>query len=237
MNWYLKVLKQYADFKGRASRTEYWMFILFNLIFATVALILDNVLGLAFGKSGIGILYSIFVLALLVPSVALSVRRMHDINKTGLMVLVGLIPVVGTLYLIYLLAKSSFPGENKYGENPTISYNYDEETDSMQTVELSSDDSSIEDSVILIIVIWMAFSRLFWALVPIFTENHYSPVWYELVNMLMGIVWAFVPFGLAFAVKNRVKQTTLFVIGGLYLMYSLIEVLQSFAASGQSGMM
>lgn len=238
MNWYLKVLKQYADFKSRASRTEYWMFVLFNLIFASVAMIIDNVLGIAFAGTGIGIFYSLFAVALLIPCLAVTVRRLHDIGKSGRFILLALIPVVGTIWLFVLLAKKSTPGENKYGENPNFSYTYNESTDEMQLIDHSVD-SSTEDSVILIIVIWMAFSRFFWALVPLFTESQYSPGWYELVNMLMGIIWAFVPFGLAFAVKSKTKQIVLFILGGIYLLYSLFDVLNSFlnGASAQGGIM
>lgn len=238
MNWYLKVLKQYADFKSRASRTEYWIFVLFNLILASVAMILDNVLGIVFAGAGIGIFYSLFALILLVPCLAVTIRRLHDIGKSGRFILLALIPVVGTIWLLVLLAQKSTPGENKYGENPNFSYTYNESTDEMLLIDHSVD-SSTEDSVILIIVIWMAFSRFFWALVPLFTESQYSPGWYELVNMLMGVIWAFVPFGLAFAVKSKTKQIALFIIGGIYLLYSLFEVLHSFlnGASFQEGIM
>ena len=67
MNWYLKVLKQYADFNGRARRKEYWMFVLFNMIFATVAMILDNILGIAIEGVGYGPLYGLYGLAVLIP--------------------------------------------------------------------------------------------------------------------------------------------------------------------------
>lgn len=112
MNWYLKVLKQYADFDGRARRTEYWMFILFNIIFSAAAGLFDNMLGLTVGLSG---LYS---LAILIPSIAVGVRRLHDIGKSGWMLLVALIPLIGWIWLIILLATEGTPGVNEYGINP-----------------------------------------------------------------------------------------------------------------------
>ncbi|MCS5551622.1 MAG: DUF805 domain-containing protein, partial [Gammaproteobacteria bacterium] len=80
MNWYLKVVKQYADFNGRARRQEYWMFTLFNCIFAVLAMVLDSVLGAT------PLIYGLYVLAIIIPSIAVSVRRLHDVGKSGWMV-------------------------------------------------------------------------------------------------------------------------------------------------------
>jgi len=111
MNWYLKVLNQYADFSGRARRTEYWMFVLFNIIFSVAATVLDVVVHIEI----FSLLYS---LAVLVPGLAVSVRRLHDTGKSGWMILVALIPLVGAIWLIVLMATDSDPGENEYGSNP-----------------------------------------------------------------------------------------------------------------------
>ena len=83
MNWYLKCLKQYADFNGRAKRTEYWMFILFNMLFSMVVVTLDNVLGLTVGELPYGFFYFIYTFAVFIPSLAVTVRRLHDIGKSG----------------------------------------------------------------------------------------------------------------------------------------------------------
>ncbi len=118
MNWYLKVLKQYADFSGRARRKEYWMFVLFNIIFAMMAVIFDNLLGLAIEGIGYGPIYGLYALALLIPGLAVGVRRLHDVGKSGWMILISLIPLIGTIWLIVLLVTDSNPGENQYGQNP-----------------------------------------------------------------------------------------------------------------------
>jgi len=117
MNWYLKVLKQYADFSGRARRKEYWMFVLFNMIFAIVAAILDNVLGIAMEGTGYGPLYGIYALAVLIPGLAVAVRRLHDVGKSGWMILITLIPLIGAIWLLVLLVTDSNLGENQYGQN------------------------------------------------------------------------------------------------------------------------
>lgn len=118
MKWYLKVLKQYADFDGRARRTEYWMFVLFNIIFSVVAMVLDNVLGIAMEGIGYGPLYGLYVLAMIIPSLAVAVRRLHDTGKSGWMLLIALIPLIGSIWLLVLYVTDGNPGENEYGSNP-----------------------------------------------------------------------------------------------------------------------
>jgi uncharacterized membrane protein YhaH (DUF805 family) len=118
MNWYLKVLKQYADFSGRARRKEYWMFALFNVIFIITAMILDNVLGLTIGELPYGVFYFLYSLAVLIPGLAVYVRRLHDIGKSGWMILIALIPLIGPIWLLVLTLTDSNHGENQYGPNP-----------------------------------------------------------------------------------------------------------------------
>ncbi|QNM86393.1 DUF805 domain-containing protein [Polaribacter pectinis] len=120
MNWYLKVVKEhYADFKGRARRKEYWMFVLFQMIFAIVAMILDSVLGLSFSPEiPYGWIYVLFGLATFIPGLAVAVRRLHDIGKSGWWYLIAIIPLIGTIWLLVLLCTDSENGENKWGPNP-----------------------------------------------------------------------------------------------------------------------
>lgn len=118
MNFYLKVLKQYADFSGRTRRKEYWMFVLFYSIFAIIAMILDNVLGIAIEGFGYGPLYGLYVLAMLIPALAVGVRRLHDVGKSGWMYLIILIPLAGAIWLLVLLCTDSQQESNKWGQNP-----------------------------------------------------------------------------------------------------------------------
>lgn len=118
MEWYLKCWQQYADFSGRARRKEYWMFALFNSIFALSAVILDNILGLTIGWSFYGVIYILYILAVFVPGLAVSVRRMHDIGKSGWMILIVFIPIIGSIWLLILCCFDSQAGENRYGVNP-----------------------------------------------------------------------------------------------------------------------
>jgi uncharacterized membrane protein YhaH (DUF805 family) len=124
MKWYLKVLKQYADFNGRARRTEFWMFILFNMLFAFGAMVLDNLLGLKFNEQiPYGYIYLLYGLAVFIPGIAVAVRRLHDVGKSGWFYFIVFIPIIGAIWLIILFATDGTPGSNEYGINPKENYN------------------------------------------------------------------------------------------------------------------
>ena len=122
MYWYIKVINQYSDFSSRARRQEYWMFALFNIVFAIIALMLDIFLGTTFEFQGLGIgsgfvsiVYSLFVL---IPNLALSVRRLHDVGKSGWFLLIAFIPFIGGVWLLILFLTDSQTETNQWGPNP-----------------------------------------------------------------------------------------------------------------------
>ncbi len=110
MEQFLAAVKQYANFSGRATRKDYWMFVLFYLIFYVGCVIVDSILGIA-------LLALIFSLALLVPSIAVAARRLHDTGRSGWWQLIALIPLIGTIVLIVFLVQDS-QADNQYGPNP-----------------------------------------------------------------------------------------------------------------------
>ncbi len=112
MDYYTSVLKKYAVFEGRARRKEYWMFVLISFLISLVLAVLES-------SADIGdMLTNIYSLAILVPTLAVGVRRLHDVGKSGWWLLIGLIPLIGLIILIVLFARDSVPGSNKYGPNP-----------------------------------------------------------------------------------------------------------------------
>ncbi len=117
MNWYLQALKKYADFSGRARRREYWFYILFYVIILVVLTICDTIIGTTMG-SGVGILTLIYLLAVLIPTLAVTVRRLHDTGRSGWWILIQLVPIVGVFILLYFLVSDSNPGTNAYGPSP-----------------------------------------------------------------------------------------------------------------------
>ncbi len=116
MHWYLKGLRNYAVFSGRARRTEYWMFGLFYLIFAIVLGIIESILGI--GGEGGGLLSGLFLLAMLIPSIAVTFRRLHDTDRSGWWLFIALVPLIGTIILLIFMVHDSQSGENRYGPNP-----------------------------------------------------------------------------------------------------------------------
>jgi len=118
MSWFMTALKNYAVFSGRSRRSEYWYFGLFYLIFYAVFAVLDGITGTFDFRSGIGLFTGILTLALLIPSMAVSVRRLHDTGRSGWWLLIGIIPLIGAIILIVWLAKDGELGANRFGPNP-----------------------------------------------------------------------------------------------------------------------
>lgn len=118
MNWYLQVLKKYAVFSGRARRKEYWFFVLFNIIFSIAFTVIDGVTGTLDPTMGMGLLSLLYSLAVLIPSISVTVRRLHDIGRSGWWLLIILIPLLGAIILLVFMFLDSKPEENQYGANP-----------------------------------------------------------------------------------------------------------------------
>jgi uncharacterized membrane protein YhaH (DUF805 family) len=118
MNSYLAVLRKYAVFSGRARRQEYWMFFLFNLLFLFIAVYVDQVTGTFF------IVTSIYSIAMIIPNLAVGVRRLHDIGRSGWWLLLMFVPVVGALVLFVFSVLNGESNENEYGPNPKHTRRY-----------------------------------------------------------------------------------------------------------------
>ncbi len=119
MQWYLKVWRNYANFNGRARRQEYWMFMLFNLLIIFVPTAIELAIKGRDADPGIlGYFSAVYLLAALIPSLAVLVRRLHDIGKSGWWVFFNFIPLAGGIVILVFNCLDSMPGSNKYGENP-----------------------------------------------------------------------------------------------------------------------
>jgi len=115
MHWYTDVIRKYAVFNGRAARPEFWWFVLYNLIIAAV---INLVAGIIVGRSSGQVVGDLYSLAVLLPSLGVGIRRLHDTNRTGWWYLLVFIPVIGWIVLIVFLAMASDSGSNNYGSNP-----------------------------------------------------------------------------------------------------------------------
>ena len=113
MNFYLDAWKKYANFGGRSRRKEFWIFALVNMVISWALAFITGSLGVV----GTIVIYG-FSLAIFVPGIAVSIRRMHDIGKSGWWLCVNFVPVIGSLWFIMLAAKDSQEGDNQWGAYP-----------------------------------------------------------------------------------------------------------------------
>ena len=114
MEYFIDGLEKYADFAGRASRKEFWMFILFFYIFLIGFLVLGALIGFPF-------IVLIYILGLIIPHISIAVRRLHDTSRSGWWLLINLIPLIGKIITIVFLVQDSHE-ENQYGPNPKQGY-------------------------------------------------------------------------------------------------------------------
>jgi uncharacterized membrane protein YhaH (DUF805 family) len=117
MNWYVEVLKKYAVFAGRARRKEYWMFTLFNLIIGFAIGFVQGMMGIG-GGSYLAWPALVYTLAVLIPGIAVSVRRLHDTNRSGWWLFIACVPFIGAVALLWFMVQEGTPGDNQYGPNP-----------------------------------------------------------------------------------------------------------------------
>ncbi len=112
LNYYLDVLRKYTVFSGRARRAEFWWFTLINWIVTVVLQIVDNAIGTG------GIIGGLYGLGVLLPSIAVAIRRLHDTDRSGWWLLLVLIPIIGWLVLLYFYVQDSQPEPNQHGPSP-----------------------------------------------------------------------------------------------------------------------
>lgn len=118
MNWYLDVLKKYAVFTGRARRKEYWFFTLFSTIAMIILSIVDALTGTFNKDLQAGLLSGLYCLGVLIPSLAVAVRRLHDTERSAWWLLLIFLPLIGTIVLLVFMFLDGTPGDNRFGPNP-----------------------------------------------------------------------------------------------------------------------
>jgi uncharacterized membrane protein YhaH (DUF805 family) len=118
IDWATRPLKKYADFSGRAPRAEYWWFVLLYFVGYIVASIIDSILGLTPLVLTYGPITMLFALAILIPSISVGVRRLHDTDRSGWWMLISLVPLIGAIVLIVFFVSEGTKGDNRYGPDP-----------------------------------------------------------------------------------------------------------------------
>tara|TARA_B100000965_G_C19156835_1_gene568532 strand:+ start:58 stop:426 length:369 start_codon:yes stop_codon:yes gene_type:complete len=119
-----EALKNYADFNGRARRKEYWLFYLFVILGYIVTAVIDLMTGTLDEMSGVGILSGLFFLGVIIPNLAVTIRRLHDQDRSGWWILIGVIPLVGPLVLFVFMCLPGTTGDNRFGADPILSENF-----------------------------------------------------------------------------------------------------------------
>jgi uncharacterized membrane protein YhaH (DUF805 family) len=117
MKYYLKALKNYADFSGRARRKEYWLFTLYNIIIFVALVFLGAMVGFPRGAEGVFVFVAFYMVGVLIPALAVSVRRLHDTGRSGWWLLLYFVPF-GAIVVLVFLVQDSNPASNKFGKNP-----------------------------------------------------------------------------------------------------------------------
>ena len=121
MQWYLMAFRKYAQISGRSRRAEYWMFVLVNALVAIGLMVVTGMFGESPSVGG-SVLYLAYTVATIVPGFTVSVRRLHDTGRSGWWMLIGLVPLVGSIVLLVFLAQDSQPGDNEFGANPKSAF-------------------------------------------------------------------------------------------------------------------
>ncbi|MZI94136.1 DUF805 domain-containing protein [Vibrio sp. CAIM 722] len=114
MNWYISVFKNAFNFSGRSRRKEYWMYMLFNVI--VICVLYGG--ALASNSTALSIIFAIYSLITFIPSLSVTVRRFHDLDKSGWFILLNFIPVVGGFIGLFFMCQDSSPSDNRFGPNP-----------------------------------------------------------------------------------------------------------------------
>ena len=226
MKWFIKAFRQYADFSGRASRQEFWMFVLFNLLFAMawafVAGLLTGLLGDSFDHDSDRLIFmykliAIYYAVTTVPAMAVGVRRLHDTGRSGWWMLIGLVPLVGGIWLIVLMCSDDNPGDNRYGSPP------DGTTGNVPKYDLRQK-ALMWLTAFAVFSIYMCLLNL----VDVFSNRWYTDT--DQLNMLLTLLGnfsvsvSFIIMGIAFLQKRDYSRTVGGWIIAAYVLLLILEI-------------
>jgi len=222
MKWYLHGIRNYANFEGRSSRTEYWMFGLFNLMFALFFFCLDLSFEINFDGHLIGPFYIIYLLFSFIPGLAVAVRRLHDVGKSGSYLFLALIPLVG-LYIIALYCTKGEDEENDYGDKPVNS-----------DIDEFIQDTKTSTTILISYLLWIFLSKIIWSIIVSSSERFYENPIYKYFNLFSTILWIFLPIVLSLSVRNYKWKIILLICSVGYMLYGFYEFVKSFMQSSNN---
>lgn len=118
MNWFISAVRKYAVFDGRARRKEFWFYELFYFVFFIALAWIDRFTGTFDVRNSVGFLSGLFAIAMFLPSLGVTIRRLHDTDRTGWWLLMVFVPFIGLIWLLVLLVLEGTPGDNRFGRDP-----------------------------------------------------------------------------------------------------------------------
>lgn len=215
MKWYLHGLRNFNNFDGRSSRTEYWMFGLFNIMFAILFFCIDIYFKINFERQLFGPCYIIYALFSFLPSLALAIRRLHDVGKSGSYLFLALIPLVG-LYILALFCTKSEDEENDYGEKPVNS----------DIADFIQDDKT-STTILICYLLWIFLSKVIWSFIVNSSERFYENPFYKYFNIFSNFIWMFLPIIVSLSVRNYRWKIILLICSVLYMIYAFYEFIKA----------
>ncbi|WP_196893033.1 DUF805 domain-containing protein [Aureivirga marina] len=218
MNWYVKALKQYTDFESRASREAYWTFILMNSTISIILLILDFAIGSIVPMMGLGILSGLYSLAVFVPSLAIAVRRLHDVGKSGWFVLLVFLPIIGGIWLVILLLMKSKEEVNEYGENPKVAL-----FQNSSFAEIEKEEIKERDILLITLIIIIFLQGIIWPIA--ISQQWYDHIFYTSWGGISSIVTALIFVLLIKQIKNLKLRNLGLVFAILIYLMRYIELI------------
>ena len=216
MKWYLHAFRNFANFEDRASRTEYWMFLLFNTTFAILFFSIDLLFNLNFEKIGFGPFYIAYTLIAILPGIALSVRRLHDVGRNGYFIFIGLLPILGAIWLLFLFLMKGDEEENDYGEKP-INENIASFINNDQTNNL----------ILIISLIWLLINKIYMIVLSKYLQDFFQNLHFKHFHEMIFLIWIFFPLSLSFAIKNPKWKIILIIFSVIYMLYGFYDIVES----------
>jgi uncharacterized membrane protein YhaH (DUF805 family) len=216
MKHYLNVLKNFNYFNERTGRTEFWSFVLFNIVFAITAFWLDLIFKLNIGSSQFGFLYVGYALLTFIPGIVVGIRRLHDIDKSGWNLLWAFVPLIGGIYLIYLYTKPSDTNQNTWGAVPEK--------------ESFINDDATNHKIIIALFSWMIVAKICSLFILKYNVDFYKSPFCLIYTGFVMLVWALFPLFIAMLIKYRNWKIAALICSVLLLFYEFYEYIKVIAS-------
>lgn len=216
MKLYLHAFRNFTNFNGRASRTQYWMFLVFNTTFAILCYTVDLLFNIGFKEYGFGPFYLLYVIIAFLPGLALTVRRLHDVDRNGYFILIALLPVLGFIWLLVLFLMKGNEDENDYGEKPIN-----------ENIGSFINDDKTNNSILIICLFWLLINKVYWIILSKYLEDFYKNEFFKQFNEIINSIWMFFPLLLSLTIKNSKWKIVLIICSMIYMVYSFYELVEA----------